>query len=96
MRAAVAAEIAKTMLRHGKEQDDMLLAIEPICDAEEWRQAKLMVGHVLAGIWLESLTPIFSRAPRSHPAGLGFQAEVVPTAKRPVSPRAFRILEPTL
>jgi len=72
MRAAVAAEITKTTLKHAKEQDDMLLAIEPICDAEQWRQAKLMVGHVLAEIWLESLAPIFREHPNLVPPGLDF------------------------
>lgn len=72
MRAAIAAEIAKTMLRHGKEQDDMLLAIEPIRDAGEWKQAKLMVGNMLAEIWLESLAPIFREHPDLIPPGLDF------------------------
>jgi len=66
----VAALIVETMLRQGRELDDLLIRAQPAVDETEFRELKLAIGKVLGSMLLDVMNPIFEEHPDLRPAEL--------------------------
>jgi hypothetical protein len=70
MSREAANKIVSLILRHGAEQDQVLIDIQPICSPDEFEMYKQMIGRSMGGMLLDVLNPIFEKHPDLKPPQL--------------------------
>jgi hypothetical protein len=70
MSRKAAAKIVDVVMRHGAEQDQALIDIQPICSPDEFETYKQMIGKSMGAMLLDVLNPIFEKHPDLKPPQL--------------------------
>ena len=65
-----AEKILNLILRHGAEQDKVLVEIRPLCSEEEFHRYKRMIGKSMGCMLLEVINPIVETYPDLRPPQL--------------------------
>jgi hypothetical protein len=65
-----AERLLKLMLRHGAEQESVLLEVQSLCSEEEFRRYRRMIGRTMGCMLLEVINPIVEMYPDLRPPQL--------------------------
>jgi hypothetical protein len=70
MSREAAKKIVDLIMRHGAEQDQVLIDIQPICSVDEFEMYKQMIGKSMGSMLLDVLNRIFEKHPDLKPPQL--------------------------
>jgi hypothetical protein len=70
MSREAARKVADLVMRHGAEQDQVLIDIRPLCSLDEFEMYKQMIGKSMGAMLLDVLNPIFEKHPDLKPPQL--------------------------
>jgi hypothetical protein len=65
-----AEKILKLILRHGAEQESILLEVQSLCSEKEFRRYRRMIGKTMGCMLLEVINPIVEAYPDLRPPQL--------------------------
>jgi hypothetical protein len=70
MSREAAKKILETVIRHGAEQNEVLLEVQHMCSTDEFALYKRMIGRSMGAMLLDVMNPIIEMYPDLKPAGL--------------------------
>jgi hypothetical protein len=70
MSREAAQKILELMVRHGAEQNQVLLDIQPLCSVEDFTKYKAMIGTSMGSMLLDVINPIVAMYPDLKPRQL--------------------------